>query len=73
MIEMKELVGTLVYSAVGIVFFILAYWLLHLVLPFSVHKEISEDQNTALGIIIGMLMIAIAIVIHGAIAGGPAG
>ena len=67
MIVWKEFVGALVYSAMGIVFFVFAYWLLALVLPFNVHKEISEDQNTALGIIIGMLMIAIAIVIHGAI------
>jgi hypothetical protein len=37
--------------------------------PFSVHKEIEEDQNVALGIIIGAIIIGIALIISAAIQG----
>ena len=40
------------------------------VAPFSVRKEIEEDQNTALGIIIGSMIIGLAIIIGAAIHGG---
>ena len=37
--------------------------------PFSVKKEIEEDQNQALAIIIGALIIGIAIIVASAING----
>jgi uncharacterized membrane protein YjfL (UPF0719 family) len=40
-----------------------------LVSPFSVKKEIEEDQNSALAIIIGALIIGISIIIAAAING----
>jgi uncharacterized membrane protein YjfL (UPF0719 family) len=39
------------------------------VCPFSVKKEISEDQNVALGIIIGSVIIGLSIIISAAING----
>jgi uncharacterized membrane protein YjfL (UPF0719 family) len=36
---------------------------------FNVHKEIEEDHNTALGIVIGSIMIGLAIIIAAAIHG----
>lgn len=60
-------VTTLVFVVLGIVFFVLAYIILGMLYP--IHKEIEEDQNTALGIIIGSIMIGIAIIIAAAIAG----
>jgi uncharacterized membrane protein YjfL (UPF0719 family) len=37
--------------------------------PFSVVKEIEQDQNTALGIIIGSVLIGMSIIIAAAIYG----
>jgi len=37
------------------------------ILPFSVKKEIVEDENTALGIILGALVVGLAIIIAAAI------
>jgi uncharacterized membrane protein YjfL (UPF0719 family) len=39
------------------------------VIPFSVRKEIEEDQNTALGIIMGSVVIGLAIIIAAAVSG----
>ena len=45
------LVTTLIFVVIGLVFFAVAFVILDKALPFSVHKEIEEDQNTALGVI----------------------
>jgi uncharacterized membrane protein YjfL (UPF0719 family) len=38
------------------------------IVPFSVRKEIEEDQNTSLGIIMGSIIIGISIIIAAAVA-----
>jgi putative membrane protein len=64
---LEVLVTTLIFVAIGIVFFAVAYFILGRMFP--IHKEIEEDQNTALGIVIGSIMIGIAIIIAAAIQG----
>jgi len=64
---LEVLVTTLIFVSIGLVFFTVAYAVLGRV--FSIHKEIEEDQNTALGIVIGSIMIGIAIIIAAAIHG----
>ena len=70
-VKMEELlpalVTTLIFVAIGVVFFVMAYIVLGLIYP--IRKEIEEDQNTALGIVIGSVMIGIAIIIASAING----
>lgn len=61
------LVTTLIFVVIGLVFFTLAYFILSRI--FDIHHEIEEDHNTALGIIIGAIMIGISIIIAAAIHG----
>lgn len=61
------LVTTLIFVSIGIIFFAVAYVILGRMFP--IRKEIEEDQNTALGIVIGSIMIGIAIIIAAAING----
>ena len=72
-VKMDELwpvmVTTIIFVAIGLIVFALAFVIVVLVSPFSVKKEIEEDQNTALAIIIGALIIGIAIIIASAING----
>ncbi len=72
-VKMEELLPTMattvIFVAIGLVVFALAFAIVVLVAPFSVKKEIEEDQNTALAIIIGALIIGIAIIIASAING----
>ena len=60
---------TVIFVAIGLIVFAIAFLIVVLVAPFSVKKEIEEDQNTALAIIIGALIIGIAIIIASAING----
>lgn len=63
----EVLVTTLIFVVIGIVFFALAYFVMGRIFP--IQKEIEEDQNTALGVVIGAIMIGIAIIIAAAIQG----
>ena len=61
------LITTLIFVVTGLIFFTVAYFILSRI--FDIHHEIEEDHNTALGIIIGSIMIGISIIIAAAIHG----
>ena len=66
---LPALIATLIFVVIGLIFFGIAYLILHLLMPFSIRKEIEVDQNTSLGIIIGSMLIGIAIIIAASIMG----
>lgn len=72
-VPMSQLGGlvlqTLVFAFMGIAIFGIAFWVIVKVTPFSVRKEIEEDQNVAMAVLIGAIIIAIAIVLAAAIQG----
>lgn len=57
------LLATLVYTGLGVAVFLLAFWLMGKVTPFSIRKEIEEDQNVALGVVMGSVVIGLALII----------
>jgi len=61
--------STVIFVALGLIVFALAFLIVVLVAPFSVKKEIEEDQNISLAIIIGAIIIGIAMIISAAIQG----
>ena len=63
------LVTTLIFVVIGLVVFAIAFGVVVLISPFSVKKEIEEDHNTALAIIIGAMIIGIGLIISAAIQG----
>ena len=60
---------TVIFVAIGLIVFALAFLIVVLVSPFSMKKEIEVDQNTALAIIIGSIIIGLAMIISAAIHG----
>ena len=69
LVDPKALIGALIYSAIGLALFGVAWLVMVKVTPFSIRKEIEEDQNTALGIIIGAVIIGVAMIISAAVGG----
>ena len=66
---LKDLIhvpATLVYSIIGMLVMAVAFWIITKITPFSIRKEIEEDQNTSLGIIIGAFLIGLALIISSA-------
>ena len=72
-IKLDELLGvvetTVVFVALGLIVFAIAFLIVVLVAPFSVKKEIEDDQNISLAVIIGSVIIGIAMIISAAIHG----
>jgi len=65
----EALVTSAAFSALGIVVFVIAFLIFKKILPFSLRKEIEEDQNTSLGIILGSVIIGISLIIAAAVHG----
>lgn len=66
-VHLVQFILTLVYVVLGLVVFGVGFMIINKAVPFSLRKEIEEDQNTALGIIIGSVIIGLAIIIAAAI------
>jgi len=62
-------ISSLLYSTIGLVMFGVAFFIITRVAPFSIRKEIEDDQNTSLGIVIGSVIIGIAMIVSAAIHG----
>lgn len=63
------LLSTLIFVAIGMAAFAVAFVIIVKVTPFSIRKEIEEDQNTSLAIVIGSVIIGLALIISAAIHG----
>jgi putative membrane protein len=66
---LHALLSSAVFTALGLTLFVIAYFLVQKLLPFSIRKEIEEDHNTALAIVMGSIVIAIALIISAAVHG----
>ena len=62
-VSLSAVLSTVIYSLIGLVLMLIAYGAIEKMTPFSVRKEIEEDQNVSLGIIIGCMMLGISIII----------
>ena len=62
-------VSSAVFAGIGLVVFAIAFWLMTKIAPFSVKKEIEEDQNVALAVIMAGVLIGISLIIAAAISG----
>ena len=65
----RQLVSAAVFSALGVAVFAIAFWVMCRVAGFSVKKEIAEDQNTALAVVMGSVILGIAVIVASAVNG----
>jgi putative membrane protein len=63
-------ISTAVFAGIGLAVFGIAFLLMTVLAPFSVKKEIEDDQNTALAVIMAGVLIGISLIIAAAISGG---
>jgi putative membrane protein len=63
------LLTTVIFTVFGLLVFGLAYMIIVKATPFSIRKEIEDDQNTALAIIIGAVILGVALIIAAAVHG----
>ena len=65
----EAVVTSAIFAGIGLVVFGIAFWVMNKLAPFSVKKEIEEDQNVALAIIMAGVIIGVSLIIAAAISG----
>jgi uncharacterized membrane protein YjfL (UPF0719 family) len=73
MLNVKVLVGlvieSVVFSVVGLIILLIGYKIFDAVTPYHLNHEIAEDNNTAAGVAIAGLLIALGLIVSAAISG----
>ena len=64
---LSNLVAAVIFAVLGIVTFVIAFKLIDRLTPFMLWKEIIEEHNTALAVLIGFIALGISIIIAAAI------
>ena len=64
---LSTLITTLVFVVLGLIIFTLAFFVIAMATPFSVRKELEDDQNVALAIVIGSVILGSALIIAAAV------
>ena len=63
----QNFAAALIYALLGILLFVIGFWIFDKLTPGSLWKELLEDENVALGVLMAGVAIAIAIIIAAAI------
>lgn len=66
-IQLNNVVNAVVYAAIGIVIFCGAFLILDKVTPYNLWKEIVQEHNTALAILLGGMSLGICVIIAAAV------
>ncbi len=53
---------TIFYGVLGFAMFLLSLWVMEKLTPFSIEKKITEENNVALGIVIGAVVISLGLI-----------
>lgn len=61
------LVAALIYSFLGIIVLMIGFKIFDWITPFSLNREIEEKNNTAAGLIVAGIMIALGLIVAAAI------
>jgi putative membrane protein len=65
--HLGSLLNAIVYAALGIGIFSIAFVMIDRLTPYHLWKEIVEDKNVALAVLVGAMSIGICIIIAAAV------
>ena len=68
-VNIKILLGTLLYAGMGIVILLATYFLIEKLTPENIWHEIVKNKNIAVAIVFSAIIIGIAMIISAAIHG----
>ena len=62
-----NIVGAILFAVLGVATFVAAFWIVDRLTPYDLWKEMIEEQNVAVAILMGLIGVGLAIVIAAAI------
>ena len=66
---LSAVINSIVFSVIGVVVFWISFIVIDTLTPYNLWKEISEDRNLALAIVVGAMSVGICTIIAAAIHG----
>jgi len=66
-IQLTNVVNAILYAGIGIVIFGLAFLLIDKFTPYNLWKEIVQEHNTALAILLGAMSLGVCVIIAAAV------
>ena len=66
-IHWAPMIAALVYATIGLVIFGLAFVVVDRLTPYHLWKEIIDEKNSALAIVVGAVAVGISIIVSSAI------
>lgn len=69
LLDPMNMAASILYGLLGILLAIVGYKAFELILPFDVTKELSEDDNPAVGVLMGAVVLGVCIIMAAAIHG----
>jgi uncharacterized membrane protein YjfL (UPF0719 family) len=66
-IHWAQMLAALIYALIGLAIFGVAFVLVDRLTPYSLWKELIDEHNTALAIVVGAVAIGISIIVSSAI------
>lgn len=68
-VKVDQLVAAAVYALAGVLILVFSFVIIDKATPGNLWKEIIEEKNTAVAVLMGMMAVAIAIIIAASIHG----
>jgi putative membrane protein len=66
-IQLTNVVNAILYAGIGILIFGLAFLIIDKFTPYNLWKEIVQEHNTALAILLGAMSLGICVIIAAAV------
>ncbi|KAB2838457.1 DUF350 domain-containing protein [bacterium] len=60
---LQNLLSAAVFTALGMVLFVISFFVFDKITPYSLWKELIEEHNTALAIVIGSISLGMCLII----------
>lgn len=64
---LTNVIAAAVFSLLGVVLFVVSFWVLDRISPYDLWKEILEEHNTALAVLIGLVALGLSIIVAAAV------
>jgi len=67
LINVGLLLNSILYAFLGVIIFWLSFLVIDRITPYNLWKEVIEEHNTALAIIVGAMALGISVIVAAAI------
>ena len=69
LINPQFLINSLVYSILGVIVFLVSFVIIDKITPYNLWRQLVEEKNVALAIVVGAMCLGIAIIVAASVHG----